>query len=360
MPRAAIALSGGVDSAVAAALLHEAGYDLIGLTMRLWPKSRCCDERDIEDAAELCAQLGIPYQVLDYRERFRKDIVDPFIADYAAGRTPNPCTRCNQKLKFSALWQEARALGAEVLATGHYVRQQTAVEAQLWRGVDARKDQSYFLYGIERDLLPQLRFPLGGLRKEEVRALAHAHRLPVADKQESQDICFVGGDYRHFLWEQGVENRPGKILGPEGEELGTHDGVINFTVGQRRGIGGGSAAPLYVLAVDAERAEVRVGPAAALLEERLEISDCNWLLNWQPGEEQRVEVKLRYGAAPVPALLRLQEGGRATLQLMQAQRAITPGQAAVCYRGERLLGGGIIAGLGNGAVSRPEWPLLRE
>ncbi|MEY2340626.1 tRNA 2-thiouridine(34) synthase MnmA [Acidithiobacillus sp. IBUN Pt1247-S3] len=354
MRRAVIALSGGVDSAVAAVLMQDAGYDLIGVTMRLWPKSRCCDEKDIEDAAELCAQLGIPYQVLDYRERFRTEIVDPFIAAYEEGRTPNPCTRCNQVLKFSALWQEAQTLGAEYLATGHYVRQIGAAEPQIWRGVDERKDQSYFLYAIERELLPRLLFPLGDLRKEEVRAIAQERGLPIAGKQESQDICFVAGDYRSFLREQGVAGRPGEIVDMQGEVLGTHDGIINFTVGQRRGIGGGSSVPLYVVAVDAEHDQIRVGPAEQLFQDQLQIRDCNWLVDWQAGREEHVVVKLRYAASAVPATLRVQTNACASLHLDTAQRAITPGQAAVCYQNEQLLGGGIIAELGNSANSASE------
>lgn len=354
MSRVVVALSGGVDSAVAAALLQEAGHDLLGVTMRLWPKSRCCDEKDIEDAAELCAQLGIPYQVLDYRERFRSEIVDPFIAAYQEGCTPNPCTRCNQVLKFSALWQEADALGADYLATGHYVRQVSSAAAEIWRGVDERKDQSYFLYAIERELLPRLLFPLGALRKEEVRAIAKARALPVAGKQDSQDVCFVAGDYRSFLREQGVSGRPGNIVNLQGETLGTHDDVINFTVGQRRGIGGGSAVPLYVLAVDAGRDQVRVGPAEYLYQDQLRIHECNWLADCAPGREERVTVKLRYAAPPVAATLRLGQGGEATLLLDAAQRAVTPGQAAVCYQDERLLGGGIIAEFGISVDSASE------
>ncbi|WP_308388611.1 tRNA 2-thiouridine(34) synthase MnmA [Acidithiobacillus sp. AMEEHan] len=354
MSRVVVALSGGVDSAVAAALLQEAGHDLIGVTMRLWPKSRCCDEKDIEDAAELCTLLGIPYQVLDYRERFRREIVDPFIAAYQEGRTPNPCTRCNQVLKFSALWQEAQVLGADSLATGHYVRRSGSAPAQLWRGVDERKDQSYFLYAIERELLPRLLFPLGALRKEEVRAIAKARGLPVAGKQESQDVCFIAGDYRSFLREQGVSGRPGNIVNLYGETVGTHDGVINFTVGQRRGIGGGSAMPLYVLAVDAKRDQVRVGPAEYLYQDQLRIHDCNWLGELSPGREERVTVKLRYAAPPVSATLRLGQGGEASLHLDTAQRAITPGQAAVCYQKECLLGGGIISEFGIPAGSAAE------
>ncbi|MCE5387149.1 MAG: tRNA 2-thiouridine(34) synthase MnmA [Acidithiobacillus sp.] len=351
MGRTVIALSGGVDSAVAATLLQEAGHDLIGVTLRLWPKSRCCDEQDIEDAAELCEQLGIPYQVLDYRERFRQEVVDPFISEYHAGRTPNPCTRCNQILKFGALWEEAQILGGELLATGHYVRWQEGDGPQLLRGKDSRKDQSYFLYAIDRQILPRLRFPLGGLQKEEVRAIAEKRGLPVARKAESQDICFVAGDYRTFLQQQEPEGEgfhPGEIVHIDGHTIGRHEGIVHFTVGQRRGVGGGSQEPLYVLGLDAQRREVRVGPATALMAQEFPIEQCNWLQSWSAGHQERVQVKLRYAAPPVWATLQLLEGQWAKVQLDAPQRAITPGQAAVCYAGDRLLGGGIIAKLGSG------------
>ncbi len=346
MARIVVALSGGVDSAVAAALLADAGHDLVGVTLRLWPQSRCCDERDIEDAADLCAQLGIPYRVLDYRQRFREAIVEPFVADYLAGRTPNPCARCNQLLKFTALWQESAALGADFLATGHYVRlREVGDDWQLWRAVDERKDQSYFLFAVPGELLPRLRFPLGEWRKEEVRAWARQRGLAIAAKGDSQDLCFIpDGDTGAFIKSQTqVEVRPGDIVDTTGAVLGQHEGLVHYTVGQRRGLGGGAAVPRYVLALDAEHNRLHVGPEAALFRGEARLRDCNWLTTQTVAPDTPVTVKLRYAASPVPATLRLLDGAAAHLRFATPQRAITPGQAAVCYDGDRLLGGGWIA-----------------
>ncbi|MGC9127433.1 MAG: tRNA 2-thiouridine(34) synthase MnmA [Acidithiobacillus sp.] len=345
MARIVVALSGGVDSAVAAALLAEAGHDLLGVTLRLWPQSRCCDERDIEDAADLCAQLGIPYQVLDYRQRFREAIVEPFVADYLAGRTPNPCARCNQLLKFDALWQEAAALGADFLATGHYVRlRQQGEDWQLWRALDHRKDQSYFLFALPAQLLPRLRFPLGEWRKEEVRAWAQQRGLKIAGKGDSQDLCFIpGGDTGAFVKAHApVAVEAGEIVDDTGAVLGRHEGLVHYTVGQRRGLGGGAAEPRYVVALDSAHNRLRVGPEAALYRNETALRDCNWLTSQRAGPDTPVAVKLRYAAAPVAATLQPLEGAAAKLRFAAPQRAVTPGQAAVCYDGERLLGGGWI------------------
>ncbi len=356
MAKAVVALSGGVDSAVAAALLQEEGLELMGVTLRLWPQSRCCDEKDIEDAADLCVRLGIPYQVLDYRERFREMVVDPFIAGYAAGQTPNPCARCNQLLKFDALWQEARTMGADILATGHYARLGYRNGAPvLLRGVDRRKDQSYFLFGVSREVLSHLRFPVGEMDKETVRGLARKLGLPLAGKSDSQDICFVpGGDYRAFLKEQGSGTGalPGDIVRADGETVGRHNGIAGYTVGQRRGLGGGSGEPLYVVALDPDRNEVRVGPATALFQDRVPLHGCRWLVpGWDAGASgsHAVQVKLRYTAPLAAARLHLLPEGRGELILEEPQRAVTPGQAAVCYDGDRLLGGGWITPAGDGA-----------
>ncbi len=355
MPKAVVALSGGVDSAVAAVLLQEEGVELTGVTMRLWPQSRCCDEKDIEDAADLCARLEIPYRVLDYRERFREMVVDPFIAGYAAGLTPNPCARCNQLLKFDALWQEARSMGADILATGHYARLGHWNGAPvLLRGVDQRKDQSYFLFGVSREILPHLRFPVGEMDKETVRGIARRLGIPLAGKSDSQDICFVpGGDYRAFLGKQGGATGalPGDIVRMDGEIVGQHDGISGYTVGQRRGLGGGSGEPLYVVGLDANRNEIRVGPASALFRDRVSLHGCRWLVpDWDGGgsASYAVQVKLRYAAQPAAARLYLLPEGRGELLLDEPQRAVTPGQAAVCYDGDRLLGGGWIAVSGDG------------
>ena len=345
-PKALIALSGGVDSAVAAILMQEQGYELTGVTLRLWPKSRCCDEKDIEDAADVCARLDIPYTVLDYREAFRRQVVDVFVAEYQAGRTPNPCARCNQFLKFDALLTEGEKLGASLLATGHYARLvETPSGAALLRGRDDAKDQSYFLFAIGATLLPRLRFPVGGMNKDEVRAMARKHGLPVAAKQDSQDICFVpDGDYRRFLEDYaGLDMaQEGEMVDSSGQLIGHHPGILHFTVGQRRGLGGGSGQPRYVLALDPVQNRVIVGSEDELYRRAASLAECNWLADLSPGESHAVTVKLRYRSRAEPAMLHLFPDARAELRFPEPQRAVTPGQAAVCYQGERLLGGGWI------------------
>jgi len=344
--KALIALSGGVDSAVAALLMQEQGYELTGVTMRLWPRSRCCDEKDIEDAAEICALLDIPYTVLDYREAFRRQVVDVFVAEYQAGRTPNPCARCNQFLKFDALLAEGEKLGATMLATGHYARlAEISSGTALLRGRDEAKDQSYFLFAIGVALLPRLRFPVGGMNKDEVRAMARKHGLPVAAKQDSQDICFVpDGDYRRFLEDYaGLDMaQEGEMVDSSGQVIGHHPGTLHFTVGQRRGLGGGSGQPRYVLALDPVQNRVIVGGADELYRRAASLAECNWLADLPPGESHAVTVKLRYRSRAEPAMLHLLPDARAELRFPEPQRAVTPGQAAVCYQGERLLGGGWI------------------
>ncbi|MBW9255975.1 tRNA 2-thiouridine(34) synthase MnmA [Acidithiobacillus ferriphilus] len=344
--KALIALSGGVDSAVAAVLMREPGYELTGVTMRRWPKSRCCDEKDIEDAADVCARLDIPYTVLDYREAFRRQVVDVFVAEYQAGRTPNPCARCNQFLKFDALLTEGEKLGASVLATGHYARlAETPSGAALLRGRDDAKDQSYFLFAIGATLLPRLRFPVGGMNKDEVRAMARKHGLPVAAKQDSQDICFVpDGDYRRFLEDYaGLDMaQEGEMVDSRGQLIGHHPGTLHFTVGQRRGLGGGGGQPRYVLALDPAQNRVIVGGEDELYRRAASLDECNWLVDLSPGESHAVTVKLRYRSRAEPAILHLLPDARAELRFPEPQRAVTPGQAAVCYQGERLLGGGWI------------------
>ncbi|MBU2806804.1 MAG: tRNA 2-thiouridine(34) synthase MnmA [Candidatus Pacebacteria bacterium] len=346
--KALIALSGGVDSAVAALLMQEQGYELTGVTMRLWPRSRCCDEKDIEDAAEICARLGIPYMVLDYREAFRRQVVDVFVAEYQAGRTPNPCARCNQFLKFDALLAEGEKLGATMLATGHYARlAETSSGTALLRGRDDAKDQSYFLFAIAARVLPHLRFPVGGMNKDEVRAMARKHGLPVAAKQDSQDICFVpDGDYRRFLEDYaGLDMaQEGEMVDSSGQVLGHHPGTLHFTVGQRKGLGGGSDQPRYVLALDSTRNRVIVGGEDELYRGVVSLAECNWLTDLSPGETRAVTVKLRYRSRAESAMLHLLSDARAELRFPEPQRAVTPGQAAVCYQGERLLGGGWIQG----------------
>ncbi len=344
--RVVVGMSGGVDSSVAAALLVEQGCEVIGITMRLWTESRpeeytgrgqCCAIEDIGDARRVAQRLGIPHYTLNLERPFRRFVVDQFIAEYADGRTPNPCLNCNTFIKFDAFLERARALGADAIATGHYARTGRDADGrpQLLRGLNRDKDQSYFLYTLTSEALALSRFPVGGLQKAEVRAVAQRHGLGVADKPESADICFVpGGDYRAVVARE-VADRPGLMLDPEGREVGRHRGVQHFTIGQRKGLAiGGGGERRFVTALDAEANTVVVGSADDLLVERIELADVRWLV--EPAE--RVAVQLRYRAAPLPATV-----SGATLVLDQPARAVAPGQAAVFYAGDRVLGGGTVA-----------------
>jgi tRNA-specific 2-thiouridylase len=347
-----VALSGGVDSATAAALLCEAGHRVVGLSMRLYDArgsgasigGRCCGPRDLEDARRVAAHLGIPYYVLDYEEEFHARVIDDFVAEYAAGRTPNPCVRCNQHIKFTPLLGAARALGADALATGHYARLIAADGSgvALHRAVDDTKDQSYFLFNMPQEARPFVRFPLGGMTKAEVRAHALRLGLPNADKPESQEICFVpDGDYAAFVAARTVV-RPGAIVDDTGQVLGAHQGIHRFTIGQRRGLGVAAGEPRYVVGVDAARAEVTVG-AAPLAREAIDVDAVTWSTE-APSAPVRADVQIRYRHRPRPAWVTPLEGGaRATVRFDEAERSAAPGQAAVFYAGDRVLGGGFIA-----------------
>lgn len=349
--RIVVAMSGGVDSSAVAALLHAQGYEVIGITLQLYDhgaavgkKGACCAGQDIHDARRVADMLGIPHYVLNYENRFKTSVMDDFVDTYLSGATPIPCVRCNQSVKFKDLLSTARELGADAMATGHYVqRVWHHGRAELRRGVDADKDQSYFLFATTQEQLDFLRFPLGGMHKEQTRALAERFGLPNAEKPDSQDICFVPtGGYAQVI----EKLRPGageggKIVHLDGRVLGMHQGIIHYTVGQRKGLGiggEGGGEPLYVIKLDAGRKQVIVGPKSALAHWQFSLSDVNWL---ESGDMAQVHVKMRSMQVPLPARV-VCEHGRILVQLAEPYEGIAPGQACVIYDGDRVLGGGWI------------------
>ena len=342
--RIVVAMSGGVDSSVVAALAHRTGAEVIGVTLQLYDHGEaakrpgsCCAGQDIYDAKTVCDRLGIAHYVLDYESRFRTGVIDKFADEYAAGRTPVPCSLCNQGVKFVDLIAFARELGADCLATGHYVRRViVGSKPQLWKGRDPARDQSYFLYGTTADQLDYLRFPLGDLPKSEVRRLAEAEGLVVANKPDSQDICFVpDGDYASLVKKLRPETAaPGEIVALDGTVLGAHQGVVHFTIGQRRGIEiGGQAEPLYVVRIEPATQRLVVGPRHALAVASASVDGINWLAEGQ----RAVAAKVRSMA---PAVAAHWDGQRLTFA--NPEYGVAPGQSAVFYDGERLLGGGTI------------------
>ncbi len=352
--RVVVAMSGGVDSSTAAALVAEAGYDTIGMTMQLYDagtplpgQKTCCAGQDIMDARRVADQLDIPHYVLNYENRFKDQVMDDFADTYLGGATPIPCVRCNQTVKFTDMLGQARELGARALVTGHYVRRvDGAGGAELHRAADPTKDQSYFLFATTDEQLDFLRFPLGALDKAETRRQADRLGLAVADKPESMDICFVpDGDYARVVERLRPEaHDPGEIVDLEGNVLGSHDGIIHFTVGQRRGIGiGGTPAPLYVIRLEPDRRRVVVGPKEALGRKSLGVTQVNWLGDGPlKGKVHRVSVKIRSTFSPVPAILFGTGDDRAQVKFDTPQDGIAPGQACVFYQGDRVLGGGWI------------------
>ena len=360
--RVVVAMSGGVDSSVTAALLAESGHEVVGITLQLYASGgarrrpgACCAGDDIYDARRVADRLGIRHYVLDYEERFRAAVIDDFADSYLRGETPIPCVRCNERVKFQDLLAVARDLGADALATGHYVRRVDGPGGpELHRAVDGARDQSYFLFATTREQLAYLRFPLGAMPKEQVRAHAERLGLAVASKPDSQDICFVpDGHYAGVIEKlRPGAAEPGEIVDRAGRVLGRHEGIVHFTVGQRRGLGIAAPEPLYVLAVDAARREVTVGPQAALLRDRVFTGPLAWIGADMPapGEAQAVVARLRSSHPGAPARLVRRADGTAEVMLDEPEAATAPGQACVLYDGDRVLGGGWIRGTGQSAA----------
>jgi tRNA-specific 2-thiouridylase len=370
--RVVVAMSGGVDSSVVAAMLKDAGYDVLGVTLQLYDhgaavhrKGACCAGQDIHDARRVADAIGIPHYVLDYEERFRTAVIDRFAASYASGETPIPCVECNQRIKFTDLLDTARDLGAAALATGHYVASRPLPSGgrALLRGRDPDRDQSYFLYGTTPEQLRLLRFPLGDLSKTETRDLARGYGLHIADKHDSQDICFVPtGHYADIVGRlQPDAGEAGDIVHLDGRVLGRHKGIMHYTIGQRRGLGLSTGEPLFVVGLEASAHRVVVGPREALAIRRIALRGINWLGSEDvaalPAEGLDVFVKVRSTRPPTPALLRRGENGVEIL-LAEAEEGVAPGQACVFYDAAdgqaRVLGGGIIASAPQ-RVAQPEF-----
>ena len=364
-------MSGGVDSSTVAAMLRAEGHNVVGLTMQLWNQrrlaghdgmaepvqGRCCSIDDVYDARRVAEDLGIPYYVVNHEERFENDVVRPFVEEYLSGRTPIPCSLCNNHLKFDQLLITARQIGADMLATGHYARCGFDPARNRWllkRAADPAKDQTYFLFGLTQDQLAHTLFPLGGMTKPEVREIARRHELALAEKPDSQEICFVpGGDYKKFidayLADQGeaLPDTAGELVTASGEVIGRHEGIHNFTVGQRKGLGVATGSPLYVIQINGEKKQVTVGANDDLLSRTLIAHKMNWIAIEALSGPIRVQAKIRHRHEPAPAVVEDAGNGEARVTFDDPQRAITPGQAVVFYDGDIVVGGGWIAEVAN-------------
>lgn len=349
--RVCVAMSGGVDSSVAALLLKQQGYDVVGISMRLYDsqykqghKGGCCTPKDMDDARRVAEKIGIPYYLFNYQNEFQNKVIDQFVDDYLHGRTPNPCVRCNQDVKFSLLFQEAAAIGCDALATGHYARitQSDHGEYSLWRGVDRKKDQSYFLFGLTQKELSHLMFPLGSMTKSEIRDIAKANDLPIHDKPDSQEICFVaGGSYVDVVKEHSpLIDAKGPILDQNGQVLGQHDGYYQYTIGQRRGLGALDKKPKYVLKVLPQTHTVIVGDESDLIVHNVHLQETRWTR--LPMADEEVLIQLRYQSQGVKARVQILSDHEADIQLLEPAKGAAPGQAAVCYVGDEAIGGGFI------------------
>jgi tRNA-specific 2-thiouridylase len=351
--RVVVGMSGGVDSSSAAALLLKQGWEVIGVTLKLWPQDclsraedKCCGPQAVTDARAVCDRLEIPYYLVDEAEEFRGQVIEYFAAEYKAGRTPNPCVLCNERLKFGTLLEQARRLGASHVATGHYARVEVSAGGrfQLKRGTDLRKDQSYFLFTLRQDQLSRILFPLGEMSKQDAREVAAVEHLKTAEKEESMEICFVpDNDYGRFLVQSKlVERHRGEIVDLEGRVLGHHEGIEFYTIGQRRGLRVSAANPLYVVDLDPVSNRVVVGSEVHLACAEFEMERCNWIASEEPPSELEATVKIRYNHPGTQATVYPNGNRRAKVVLASPQRAVTPGQACVVYQGDKVLGGGWI------------------